>query len=130
MPTPSPDGRRSSSIRDASLALARVASRRFVAPHEAFGGRGGSSKDGGSSKESSADGSKYGGNDPVLRQLLRRDNEAPRARVVQRVVTLDRVVLMWLLAAGARPDLKDRWGNNAAQECRRAKHWHLTSAFK
>lgn len=96
MPTPSLAGRRSSSIRDASLALARVASRRFVAPHEAFGGRGGSSKDGGSSKESSADGSKYGGNDPVLRQLLRRDNEAPRARVVQRVVTLDRVVFTLL----------------------------------
>ena len=35
-----------------------------------------------------------------------------------------------LLAAGARFDLKDRWGNNAKQEAERSKHPHLLPLFK
>ena len=35
-----------------------------------------------------------------------------------------------LLAAGARFDLPDRWGNNAKQEAERSKHPHLLPLFK
>ena len=35
-----------------------------------------------------------------------------------------------LLAAGARFDLKARWGNNAKQEAERSKHPHLLPLFK
>ena len=35
-----------------------------------------------------------------------------------------------LLAAGARFDLNDRWGNNAKQEAERSKHPQLLPLFK